>query len=275
MEADHLGGAEAELVDAAFALDGNDAAGAFVFDGYFDAGLNGEFFGGEELFAVGQYGGVLRLGSFVAENRKAARRRRIIRPAVEAIEPRVMLSTSTVTSGADAGAGSLRNVLAAASPGDTIDFAAAIREVDLTSAGLTLSQNVTIVNDLGTGPVTVNGGNLYTVFTVSPGVTASISGLTVTAGSGTSGGGVDNNGTLTLTNDTVSSNTASNIGGGVYNNNSATLTLIDDTLSGNTAGSGGGAINFGGTLTLNGCTVSGNSWQEQAQPAASSTPAER
>ena len=121
--------------------------------------------------------GALRLGSFVAENRKAARRRRIIRPAIEAIEPRVMLSTSTVTSSADAGAGSLRNVLAAASPGDTIDFAAAIREVDLTSAGLTLSQNVTIVNDLGTGPVTVNGGNLYTVFTVSPGVTASISGF--------------------------------------------------------------------------------------------------
>ena len=68
-------------------------------------------------------------------------------------------------------------------------------------------------------------------------------------------------GTLTLTNSTVSGNTAIVSGGGVGNHD-ATLTLANSTVSGNTAataaGGGGGGVDSNGTLTLTNSTVSGN-----------------
>ncbi len=82
------------------------------------------------------------------------------------------------------------------------------------------------------------------------------------------GGGIYNSGTLTLTNSTVSGNTAepvyssikysssfSSCGGGIYN--SGMLTLKNSTISGNTATDGGGIYNFG-TVALTNCMVSGN-----------------
>ena len=106
--------------------------------------------------------------------------------------------------------------------------------------------------------VTVSGGNAVGVFSVAKNVTASLSGLTITGGSSANyGGGVYNQGTLTLTGCTVSGNSAAD-GGGVYNE--TTLTLTGCTVSGNSAQEGGGGYNNNvGTLTLTGCTVSGNS----------------
>ena len=96
------------------------------------------------------------------------------------------------------------------------------------------------------------------------------------------GGGLYNYGTTTLTNCTVSGNSASN-GGGLYDGG-GTTTLTNCTVSGNSAsnggggstawhdhadqlhrqrqlrhGSGGGLYDTGGTTTLTNCTVSGNS----------------
>jgi len=80
------------------------------------------------------------------------------------------------------------------------------------------------------------------------------------------GGGLMNNGVLTVTNSTISGNTVSDpdavtaLGGGILNN--GTLTLIGSTVSGNTAtgnGPSGGGIFSDGTLTLNDSTISGNS----------------
>ena len=84
------------------------------------------------------------------------------------------------------------------------------------------------------------------------------------AGSGGgNGGGVANSGTLTITNSTLSANTAVNpafggnsSGGGVES--SGTLTITGTTLSGNSAASGGG-VESSGTLTITGTTLSGNS----------------
>jgi predicted outer membrane repeat protein len=77
------------------------------------------------------------------------------------------------------------------------------------------------------------------------------------------GGGISNDGTLTLTNITVTRNHSDHdSGGGIYNG--GTLTLTDSTVGsslvsqGNFAGGrGGGIINLG-TLTLTNSTVSGN-----------------
>ena len=64
--------------------------------------------------------------------------------------------------------------------------------------------------------MTVSGGGLSRVFQVDRGVTASISGVTMTGGNAGIGGGLYNEGTTTLTNCTVSGNSASH-GGGLYN----------------------------------------------------------
>ena len=64
---------------------------------------------------------------------------------------------------------------------------------------------------------------------------------------------------LTLTDCTVSGNSAGSSGGGLYNI-SGTATLTNCTVSGNSAGgNGGGLFNDDGTTTLTNCTVSGNS----------------
>jgi hypothetical protein len=95
------------------------------------------------------------------------------------------------------------------------------------------------------------------VFTIAVGRTVSISGLTVTGGrgGGTSGGsttgnggGIFNSGTLSLSDVIVSGNSVMNSGiggGGIFNAGSSTLTLTNCTVSGNTAG--GGAYRQAGT----------------------------
>jgi len=59
---------------------------------------------------------------------------------------------------------------------------------------------------------------------------------------GGAGGGIDNFGTLTVTNSTISGNSATNSGrgGGIHNSYNATLTSV--TLSGNNASLGGGIL---------------------------------
>lgn len=72
------------------------------------------------------------------------------------------------------------------------------------------------------------------------------------------GGGIVNYyGTMTLTNSTVSDNTAG-FGGGIHNN-TGTLTVTNTTISGNTASQGGAVYNSWGTLTLINSTLTGNS----------------
>jgi predicted outer membrane repeat protein len=96
------------------------------------------------------------------------------------------------------------------------------------------------------------------VFTIPIGVSVTIRKLTIRYGSTSGlGGGVSNSGTLTLTNTTVSGNTAET-GGGI-SNYQGTLALTNTTVSGNTASSdGGGLYSSQGTLTLINSTVSGN-----------------
>ena len=95
------------------------------------------------------------------------------------------------------------------------------------------------------------------VFNIHSGPTARLNGLTIQNGSDSSGGAIYNGGTLTLTNCTLSGNSAGNGGGAIYN--SGTLTLTNCTLSGNLASNDGGAIYNSGELTLHDCTLNNNS----------------
>jgi len=65
------------------------------------------------------------------------------------------------------------------------------------------------------------------------------------------GGGIVNEGTLALTNSTLSGNHAMDSGGGIYQvGGGSTLTITNSTLSGNSALVGGGIVNGGDRLTL-------------------------
>jgi predicted outer membrane repeat protein len=125
-------------------------------------------------------------------------------------------------------------------------------------------EEIVIDNDVildGEGELTVDGNMSHRVFSVATRINATLQGVEVTRGEVIGiddGGGIFNEGTLMLTNSTVSDNRAVDEGGGIYN--FGTLTLTNSTVSGNVGGGSGGGINNApnGTLTLTNSTVSGN-----------------
>jgi GH25 family lysozyme M1 (1,4-beta-N-acetylmuramidase) len=183
-------------------------------------------------------------------------------------------STKYVTNCQDSGPGSLRDVVANATWGDSIGFRlptlkGSCHVITLTTESIDLTTNLNIQGP-GASTLAVSGDNARTVFVVGNGVTATISGLTINQGSSGNGGGIDNNGTLTVADCTVSDNTATNStfddgdGGGIYNND--VLAVTNSTVSDNTApttaegvdGGNGGGIYSDGTLTVTNSTLSGN-----------------
>jgi hypothetical protein len=180
-------------------------------------------------------------------------------------------ATITVTNSNDSGAGSLRQALAGANDGDTVNFGIT-GTITLTTGELLVDKSVTISGP-GAASLTVDGNLAGRVFHVSSGVTATIAGLTITNGNAqddgpNSGGGIYNDhATLAVDNCTVSGNYAGWGGGGVHNR-SGTLTVTNSTFSGNSAnylfgvGSGGGIFTEGydgnATLTVTNSTFSGN-----------------
>ncbi len=194
------------------------------------------------------------------------RAKRLSHAVLEALEPRRLLSTDIVTNLADSGAGSLRQTLASAAPGDTVQFASGLTgTLTLTSGELNLNQNVTITGP-GTSSLSISGGNNSTVFNVSAGVSASISGLTITegfAGPRGDGGDIDNTGTLSLSSVNVNLGSAE-LGGGLYNAGSVIIT--NSVFSSNTAGQLGGAIlnAANGIITATGATFTSNSTVQEA-----------
>ena len=97
------------------------------------------------------------------------------------------------------------------------------------------------------------------VLQVSTGTTADISGITAEGGfitAGPGGGGILNDGTLNLSNSTVTGNSAFS-GGGVYLDG-VSATLTGDTITTNTGGSGGGVTMQDGTNVISGGSVDGN-----------------
>jgi hypothetical protein len=164
-------------------------------------------------------------------------------------------ATITVTNTDDSGDGSLRKAIADASSGDTINFSV-LGTVTITGFDLYIDKSLTITGP-GADQLTISGTNNWSIFNIQSG-TVTISGLTITNGKESHGGGIYNAGNLTLINCTVSGNTA-DYGGGIYNYSTGTTILTNCTVSNNTANVGGGGIfNYTGTLTLTNCTVSDN-----------------
>jgi hypothetical protein len=166
----------------------------------------------------------------------------------------VFANTITVTNTADSGSGSLRGAIASASSGDTINFSLTYPATITLSSTLTINTSLTISGP-GASNLAISGSNAVQVFSISGGIIATISGVTIENGNAFFGSGIFNNGTLTVTNSTLSGNNA-NDGGSILNN--GTLTVTNSTLSGNSSFGFGGSILNNGTLTVTNSTLSGN-----------------
>lgn len=88
----------------------------------------------------------------------------------------------------------------------------------------------------------------------------SLENCVVQGNAATHGGGILNDGTLTVSQSTFSGNTADNaLGGGGGVHNTGTLTVVQSTFAGNTASTGGGIHNdAGAALTVTQSTLVGN-----------------
>ena len=176
----------------------------------------------------------------------------------------------TVTTAADSGPGSLRQLLAGLPAGGSVRFAPALagQTIVLTSGPLVLSKDVTI--DASDAPgIVLSGNGADRVFIVDAGTTASLRRLTVANGFGFDlAGGILNNGSLTLDECIVRDNrvgAATNEfwkgGGGIYSGGGSTLVLRRSTVRGNTTQlvDGGGLYAFlGATVTVEASTIEGN-----------------
>jgi hypothetical protein len=192
----------------------------------------------------------------------------------------------TVTNTNDSGPGSLRQALADANDGDTINFDPALngQTILLTTAELAIVKSVTI-----SGP----GANLlavsrdqnapgFRIFHVAPNHTVIIQGITITHGIDVTGAGIWNDhATLTVNSCAITGNSATDskyAGGGILNDGfccgvgsgPATLNVANSTISGNSAnaGFGGGIMNLGlgfpATLAVSNSTITGNTARDQA-----------
>lgn len=121
--------------------------------------------------------------------------------------------------------------------------------------------DLTDANGVVTDTANINGSNASCVI-MGGGTdnTAVLDGLAITAGDGSSGGGMYNgNSSPTLTNVIFSGNRASN-GGGMFNINSSNPKLTNITFKGNSASGGGGMYNHqSSSPTLTNVIFSGNS----------------
>src|SRR5277367_5605553 len=191
------------------------------------------------------------------------------------------VSNTTDPASPMAGDGSLREAITNANTAggtNNIQFNAGVTgtiTLGSTLPAIVSGETLTISGPTTSPGIAISGGNAVQLMVVNAGATLNLQFLTMEDGSATlgstfgpAGGAIYNNGTLTVTNSTLSGNQVTNvsfgrgIGGAIYNN--GTLTVTDSTLSGNQATGGsqgfgvGGAIWSEGTLSVTDSTLSGN-----------------
>jgi predicted outer membrane repeat protein len=166
-----------------------------------------------------------------------------------------------VTNTNDAGPGSLREALALANVGTPGPI-----QFDPSIAGHTIVLQSTLAVGVPTfdiiGPpqgITISGGGVVRVMDVTGG-RHGLTNLTIADGAGAEGAGltVDNGADVTLDHVTISGNVASAGNGGGVSVFSGTLTVSNSTLSGNSASKLGGGIFSHGTVSLINSTLTNN-----------------
>lgn len=119
----------------------------------------------------------------------------------------------------------------------------------------------------GRDKTTIQGTGAASVVRVRQGANVQITGVTITGGGGSRigpdvvGGGILNEGKLTLLDSSVRENTVVGVesrGGGLYSDSSKTLDIFRTIFSGNQAARGGGIFIREGEVFITATTISGN-----------------
>jgi len=168
----------------------------------------------------------------------------------------------------DPGHTTLRDAITSANlnPGSTITFASGLSGT-ITLDGTELPTIIvpTTITGPGASQITVSGNNASGIFYVEPtnsGDPVSISGLTISGGNSSFGGGISvTYAALTVTDSVISGNNSSSEGGGIAVDGGS-LTVIGSTVSDNVGDRGSGIYtesSSGTTSTIRSSTISGNS----------------
>jgi len=216
---------------------------------------------------------------------RSRRSRATCRPRLEALEERFVPSNWFVSNNADDVnlLGSLRWAVAQAQNGDTIYImptdSGAGRVITLTHGELYLNHDVTITS-LGRYRPVIDGNHSSRDFEVARGTSVALDHLFIidgnakannslgNAGLDGDGGGILNEGSLTMDDCWVGNNGYTRLGGkdhtvksggGIYNNYHGTLNVTDSSVDLNFAGTGGGIYNARGTLSIMHTTMAENS----------------
>ena len=128
---------------------------------------------------------------------------------------------------------------------------------------LIIAKSVNLLGQSQTGTI-IDGNNIGRPITINPDIIVTISKFTIKNGNSPDGGGINNNGDLTITDTTITNNTATAIegyayGGGIYNHGNLTITnsiISENTVIGGTAY--GGGIYSDDNLIINNSTITGN-----------------
>ncbi len=197
---------------------------------------------------------------------------RSFRPIVALLEERSLLSSLslTVTTLADDqispihGQTTLRDAITQADARTTNQYVitfAVNGTIDLTKALPDLKNNITLEGP-GASKLIVKRNSsaaAFSVFTVDSGETVRLFGMTIAGGNSINGGGIYNDGTLTVTSSIFISNSATDgWGGGICNDGTVTVNNSIFTHNSATDGDGGGIYNDG-TLTVTSSTFTDNS----------------
>jgi hypothetical protein len=192
------------------------------------------------------------------------------------LEERILFSTYIVTTNGD-GPGTLTPVLPGVYLASTlrgaITAANAKPDTDLIAINPFMTGNITLKAGAGELLITTNltiqgaganrqgidAGGLSRVFNISAGAVVSINDLAVTGGYSLDkgGGGIRNEGNLTLRRDVIRNSTNGADGAGVFNK--GIINVLASTFAGNISQSSGGGLFNAGSATVTDSTFSGNS----------------
>ncbi|MES2925082.1 MAG: right-handed parallel beta-helix repeat-containing protein [Verrucomicrobiota bacterium] len=204
------------------------------------------------------------------------------------------LQGSTVTNSSDSGPGSLRNAIASAVNGETINFAPALNGATITlTSGHLLIDNLVVNIDAASLPagISLSGNALHRIFAINGTSNVTLQSLKLINGKviNENGGGLYlaggnlnmldctvrdcfatyNGGaiyfsvgvTSTIERSRISGNSTGNLGfgGGIFVGGASTTLLRSCVIAGNSSPFGGGISTFNASPTLTNCTVQGNS----------------